>query len=151
MKRQLRRFVNDSSGANLVEAAIVTPPLLFLTFAICDFATVFFVYLALESGVTQATRAAVTGSQAGGRAATLMSAMRDATPALTIPNEAFTFSHLSPGASAWVSGPGGPDDIEKMTVDYTWKLMTPVLRPLFPGGDVRIRVESARKNEWRFE
>lgn len=151
MKRQLRRFLNDTGGANLIEAAIVTPPLMFLTFAICDFATVFFVYLALESGVTQATRAGVTGSQAGGRAATLISAMRDATPALTIPNEAFTFSHLPPGGSAWVSGPGGPDDIEKMTVDYTWKLMTPVLRPLFPGGDVRIRVESSRKNEWRFE
>ena len=85
MKRQLRRFVSDTSGANLVEAAVVTPPLLFLTFAICDIATVFFVYLSLESGVTQATRGGVTGNQAGSRAASLMSAMRDATPALTIP------------------------------------------------------------------
>ena len=65
MKQQLRRFGDDVSGANLVEAAIVTPPLLLLTFAICDFAAVFFVYLALESGVTQATRAGVTGNQAG--------------------------------------------------------------------------------------
>lgn len=150
MKRPLRRFVSDVSGANLVEAAIVTPPLLLITFALCDFAAVFFVYLSLESGVTQATRAGVTGNQ-GGREASLMKAMRDATPALTIPGEAFTFSHLSPGGSTWISGAGGPDDVEKLTVNYTWKLMTPVLRPMFPGGEVRIRVESSRKNEWRFE
>jgi hypothetical protein len=29
--------------------------------------------------------------------------------------------------------------------------MTPLMRPLFPGGAIHIRVESARKNEWRFE
>ena len=150
MTRRLRRFLTDRSGANLVEAAIVTPLLLLVTFAICDLSTLFFVYLSLESGVTQATRAGVTGGS-GAREAALKGAMRSATPVLTIPDEDFTFSHLSPGASTWASGAGGPDDIDKMTVTFTWKLMTPVLRPFFPGGDVRIRVESARKNEWRFE
>lgn len=77
--------------------------------------------------------------------------MRDATPVLTIPDDAFTFSHLPPGGSSWISGAGGPDDIDKVTVTLTWHLMTPVLRPFFTGGDVRMRVESARKNEWRFE
>ena len=150
MTRRLRRLVRDRSGANLLEAAIATPLLLLLTFAIADFSMLFFVYLALENGVTQATRAGVTGHQ-GAREAALKGAMRDATPALTIPDGAFTFSHLSPGASGWTSGAGGPDDIDKMTVDYTWTLMTPMLRPLFPGGEVHIRVESSRKNEWRFE
>jgi hypothetical protein len=28
--------------------------------------------------------------------------------------------------------------------------MTPLLGPLFPGGALHIRVESARKNEWKF-
>lgn len=150
MTRRLRRLVRDRSGANLLEAAIATPLLLLLTFAIADFSMLFFVYLALENGVTQATRAGVTGHQ-GAREGALKSAMRDATPALTIPDSAFTFSHLSPGASGWTSGAGGPDDIDKMTVDYTWTLMTPLLRPMFPGGEVHIRVESSRKNEWRFE
>ena len=151
MRRRLWRLVRDKSGTNLVEAALVTPLLLLLTFSLVEFATVFFVYLALENGVTQATRAGVTGSQAAGRAESLMGAMRDATPVLTIPDGAFTFSHLPPGASAWVGGPGGPGDIEKMTVDYDWRLLTPVLRPLFPQGEVHIRVESSRKNEWKFE
>ncbi len=149
MKR-LRRFIGESAGANLVEAAIVTPLLLVLTFGIVDFSTLFFVYLALEHGVTEATRANVTGNT-GARQASLIAAMRANTPVLTIPDTNFTFSHLSPGGAGWVDGPGGPDDIDKLTVDYSWTPMTPVLRPLFPGGAVHIRVESARKNEWKFQ
>jgi len=151
MTRRLRRLLGDVSGANLVEAAIATPLVLLLTFSIVDFASVFFVYLALEHGVTEATRAGVTGGAAGAREASLIQAMRAATPALTIPDGAVTFSHLSPGGSGWVSGAGGPDDIDKVTVNYTWRLMTPILRPMFPDGSVHIRVESSRKNEWRFE
>jgi hypothetical protein len=151
MTRRLRRLVGDASGANLLEAALVTPLVLLLTFSIVDLAMVLFVYLALENGVTQATRAGVTSAPGGGRAESLKQAMREATPTLTIPDDAFTFSHLPPGASAWVGGPGGPDDVERITVDYRWQLLTPVLRPLFSGGAVHMRVESSRKNEWRLE
>ena len=150
MTRRLRQFVGDTAGANLIEAAIATPLLMILTFSLCDFGTMFFVYLALENGVTQATRAGVTGTT-GSRQGALMQAMRDATPTLTIPDQDFTFSHLPPGASTWVSGPGGPDDIDKIAVDYTWPLMTPILRPFFSTGDIRIHVESSRKNEWKFQ
>ncbi len=51
----------SSKGANLVETAMVIPLLLLLTFAVVDFATLFYVYLALENGVSSATRYAVTG------------------------------------------------------------------------------------------
>lgn len=148
--QRLRRLVRDRSGASLLEAALVTPLLMLLTFGIVDFSMLFFVYLALEHGVTEATRANVTGNT-GDRQTSLMQAMRANTPALTIPDEDFSFSHLSPGASGWVAGPGGPDDIDKLTVDYNWSLMTPLLAPLFPGGALHIHVESARKNEWKFQ
>jgi Flp pilus assembly protein TadG len=58
------RFRRGTSGSNLVEAAIITPLLLMLTMAIVDFASVFYVYLALENGVSSATRYAVTGNLA---------------------------------------------------------------------------------------
>src|SRR5689334_840797 len=132
MRQRLRRLAGDKTGASLIEAAIATPLLLLLTFAICDLSTLFFVYLALENGVTEATRAGVVGTS-GSREGALMQAMRDATPTLTLPDQAFTFSHLPPGASSWVSGAGGPDDIDKMTVNYTWALMTPLMRPFFSG------------------
>ena len=80
-----------------------------------------------------------------------MKAMRDATPTLTIADAAFAFSHLSPGAGAWTTGAGGPNDIEKVTVTYPWPLLTPLVKVFFPGGQVMLTVESAMKNEPRFE
>jgi Flp pilus assembly protein TadG len=152
--------LRDATGANLVEAAIVTPLLLLLTFSIVDFASLFYVDLALENGVSVATRYGVTGNQMAdpsnptvtlSRTDSIKMAMRQATPTLTLDDSAFTFSHMSPGATTWAAGPGGPNDIEKVTVDYTWNIMTPLLKPFFTGGQIHFTVESAMKNEGRFQ
>ena len=104
------RVFRGEKGATMLEAALVTPVLLLLTFAIVDFAGMFYAYLALENGVSQATRYAVTGqlmddpSNPGtplSRVDSIKAAMRQATPTLTIPDTAFTFSHLPVGASSW--------------------------------------------------
>jgi len=60
--RRLFTRLRDTSGGSLVEAALITPLLLLLTFGIMEFATMFYVYLALENGVSQATRYGVTGN-----------------------------------------------------------------------------------------
>lgn len=157
--RWFLRRCRDDRGANLIEAAVITPLLLLLTFSTIDFGALFYVYLALENGVSQATRYAVTGNQMSdpgspgnflSRDASIKAAMRQATPTLTLPDGAFSFSHMSPGGGAWVGGTGGPDDIEKVAVNYTWNIMTPLMRPFFPGGVVTLHVESAMKNEPRF-
>lgn len=153
--RGLRRL-RDSRGATLIEAAIVTPLLLLLTFSCMDFASIFYVYLSLENGVSQATRYGVTGNLMDdpanpgtplSRAGSMMAAMRIATPTITLPDSAFSFSHMTPGGGSFVGGIGGPGDIEKLTVDYTWNIMTPVLRPFFSGGQIHFTVDSAMKNE----
>lgn len=148
----LRRLA-DARGANLVEAALVTPLLLLLTFSVVDFASLFYVYLALENGVSQASRYSVTGQQEAGmtREDSIKLAMRHATPTLTLADDVFTFSHLPVGGGAWVAGAGGPADIGKVTVTYTWTLMTPLLRPFFDDGRIDLVVESAMKNEPRFD
>lgn len=153
MRPVLRRFLTATSGVSLVEAAFITPLLVFLTLSMAEFAVLFHIYLSLENGVTQATRYGVTGNQMEelSREDSLRSAMRQATPTLTIADEAFSFSHLPPGATVWTDGTGGPDDVEKMTVDYNWTVVNPMLRPLFSGGQMHFRVESSRKNERRFE
>ena len=147
------RRLRDSKGATLVEAAIITPLLLLLTFSAIDFAALFFVDLSLQNGVNQATRFAVTGNLMQGlsRENSIRTAMRQSTPTLTLADNAFTFSHLSSGAGGWVGGTGAPSDIEKVTVDYTWQIMTPLLRPFFPNGQVNFRVESSMKNESLFQ
>ena len=57
--------------------------------------------------------------------------MRTATPTLTIPDSAFTFSHLPSGGTAFVGGVGGPGEVEKVTINYTWTFFTPLMRPFF--------------------
>ena len=158
MARQLSRRLfgrlRSSKGATLVEAAIIVPLLLTITFSIVDFGALFYVYLALENGVSQATRTAVTGTLlddgSGGtldRAGTIMAVMRQSTPNLTIPDGAFTFEHMPVGGSSFTGGVGGPEEIEKVTVDYTWTVLTPILRPFFTNGQVHFRVSSMMKNE----
>ena len=150
--RNIRRL-RDSKGTNLVEAAIITPLLLLLTFGIVDFSSMFYCYLALENGVSQATRFGITGAAVAGetRQESIMAAMRRATPTLTIPDAAFTFRHMPAGGTAWVSGTGGPNAIENVQVQYTWEFMTPIIRPFFSGGRVTLRVASTMKNEGRFD
>lgn len=151
--RKIRRL-GDSKGANLIEAAIITPLLLLLTLAIVDFSSMFYAYLALEHGVSQATRLAITGrtlTDAGGaamsREASIKFRMRDSTPTLTIPDSAFQFSFMAPSTAVWANGLGGPGDVGRVTVDYTWEFMTPLIRPFFTGGQVNLRVQSTMKNE----
>lgn len=160
--RLVRRIVvaRDATGATLIEAAIVTPLLLLLTFSIADFGSLFYVYLALENGVSQATRYAITGNVLDdpgnpgtklSRPDTIKAAMRSATPTLTIPDADFTFQHMPVGASGWLSGTGGPGDIEKVTINYDWTLLTPLLRPFFAGGKLTFSVQSTMKDESRFQ
>jgi Flp pilus assembly protein TadG len=148
----MRRRLRDATGTSIVEAALVTPLLLLLTLAMMDFGSLFYVYLALENGVSQATRYSVTGNQAPGltREDSIKKAMRDSTPTLTIPDSAFAFSYLRPGGS-WQSGAGGPNDVQKVTVIYSWPLLTPLVRPFFANGQAQLTVESAMKNEPRFQ
>jgi Flp pilus assembly protein TadG len=154
------RRLRDHTGSTLVEAALVTPLVLLLTFSIIEFASLFYVYLALENGVSQATRYAVTGNlmddpeNAGtplSREGSIKAALREATPTLTISDADLTFSHLPPGGNAWLSGTGGPGDIEKVTVNHTWTFFTPLMRPFFEDGQITLEVESSMKNEGRFQ
>jgi Flp pilus assembly protein TadG len=148
------RRLRDDKGANIIEAAIMTPLLLLLTFAIVDFSSMFYAYLALEHGVSQATRLAITGqtlaTPSGGtqdRQGSIKQRMRESTPTLTIPDSAFSFSFMAPGSSSWQSGLGGPGDIGRVTVTYNWSFMTPLIRPFFSGGAMTLSVQSTMKNE----
>jgi Flp pilus assembly protein TadG len=150
---RLTRRLKDAKGSNIVEMALVLPLLFLLTFSIVDFASMFYVYLALENGVSQAGRYGVTGNVLPGksREESIREAMRGATPTLTIDDGAFTFSHIVPGSVNWLPGTGQPSEISRVRVTYTWALMTPFIREFFPDGQINIAVESAMLNEPRFD
>ena len=154
--RGIVRRVRDTAGTSVVEAAIITPLLLLLTFSIVDFGALFYVYLALENGVSQATRFAVTGNLLDdplhpgtnlSRDESIKLAMRNATPTLTIADGAFTFSHMAPGGAAWLGGSGGPNELAKVSIGYTWRFFNPMMSAFFAGGQITLNVDSAMKNE----
>ena len=150
---RLVRRLKDSRGANIVEMALVMPLLFLLTFSIVDFSSLFYVYLALENGVSQAGRFGVTGNVSGGlsREDSNRQAMRQATPTLTIDDDDFTFSHQTPGNGVWQAGSGSPGDVSKVNVTHNWKLMTPFIAEFFASNMITIKVESAMLNEPRFD
>ena len=63
-------------------------------------------YLALGNGVAQASRYGLTGQVVAGesRETSIKMAMRNATPTLTLKDEAFTFTHLPVGGNTWGRG-----------------------------------------------
>jgi Flp pilus assembly protein TadG len=153
LSRRVFRRLSDSKGNTLIEAAIVIPLLLLVTLAIVDFSALFYVHLALQNGVSQATRYGVTGNVITGKTRdySIMAAMRDSTPTLTLDDSAFVFTHLTPGGSVWLGGSGAPGDIEKVTVNYNWQIITPLIRPFFTNGEINFSVESSMKNESKFQ
>jgi Flp pilus assembly protein TadG len=160
VRRPFSRRAVSATGSTLLEAAIITPLLLLLTFSIVDFASMFYVYLALENGVSQATRFAVTGNvmddpnnpgSSLSRDDSIKAAMRNATPTLTLDDSAFSFAHMPIGGSSWTGGSGGPGEIQKVTVNYTWKFFDPMMGAFFTDGQISLTVDSAMKNESRFQ
>jgi hypothetical protein len=156
----IKKFIRDCGGNNLIEGALVTPLLLMLTFGIVDFATMFYVYVSMESGISQATRFAVTGATKDdpdnpgtplGSESTIKAAMAEAAPTLDIDSMTFSFSHMAPGATSWAGGAGGPGDIRKVTVEYSWQPLTPILGQLLTDGNLSMTVESAMKLEPKWE
>jgi hypothetical protein len=147
------RRLRDADGQSMLEAAIITPLLLLLTIGIMEFGSAFYVLLALQNGANQATRFGITGNTLPGssRVDSIKAAMRNATPALTIPDNAFSFSHLPAGGSVFVGGTGAPGEVEKVTVTYSWTFFTPLMRPFFPSGRMTLQVDSTMRNEPRFE
>jgi hypothetical protein len=151
--RRLSMRLRDTEGANMVEAAIVLPIVLLLTFGTIEFSSVFYAYLTLQNGVSQATRYGVTGNTNGSmsRIDSIKNAFRQATPTLVVPDSAFRFEHMPPGGSAWLGGTGAPGEVEKVTVTYTWAFFTPLMRPFFPTNRMIITVDSVMRNESRFQ
>lgn len=142
-------------GQNLVETAIVLIPLLLLTFGIVDFAGLFYAYLALENGVSQATRYAVTGqtmtvTDSSGntttlsRLASITQALQNATPTLDVSKMTITSTNLS-NSSGTATGDAG--DIIRIDVTYTWNIITPIIKPFFTNGKITLETSSTMKCE----
>jgi hypothetical protein len=150
---KLRR---SEKGQALVEAALVLPLLLLLLFTIMDFSYLFFVYQSMENGVSQATRYGITGQQkpdpenAGYNLSipdSMKLIMRENNSFIVLNDSDFKFEYLDLEGAAWYPGIGGPGKIYRMTVNYKYEFITPLLGRLFTGGGINLRVSSTMKSE----
>ena len=138
----------SSPGQALIETAIGIVLLLLLTFSVMDAAMLFFTYLTLQNGVTEATRFAVTGQSPNDadhptqHEDAIMQVMRNATPGLALADSEFSFYDITTQSP----GTGGPSHIIQVTV--THPLQLPIAWPLAGnGGVITLRVSATMRNE----
>jgi Flp pilus assembly protein TadG len=143
------RRLKDDDGANLVEAALVLPLVLWVIFAGVEFGGIIYAQMTLQNGVTLATRYAITQQVMAGktRQASILYTLNADTPSLTIDPSTVTFTHLIPGTSTWVAGDGAPGSIEKVAVDYSWHLQTPFMPYILGASSITLHAEASMKNE----
>jgi hypothetical protein len=144
----------SEKGQTLVEAAMILILLLFMLFAVIDFSILFYVYQSMEHGISEATRYGITGQQLPdpenpgfflSREDSIKTVMREKNPIITLDDSCFVFEHWT--GTGWTAGSGGPNDISRLTVNYNWRPITPLISVLFPGGQIPLRVSATMKNE----
>jgi hypothetical protein len=131
----------------LIETGIVVTLLVLCTFTIVDFGRLFWALLAVQNGVAEGTRFAVTNREFAGldRAESIRRAIRDATPGFSIDDDDVVFFNVSTGQSG---SSGDPSETIRVTVEQDFQFITPVVGELFgEGGVFRFGVSSTMRNE----
>ncbi len=142
--------LRSNRGQAFIETGIAIIVLLGFVFSVIDAATLFWTYMTLESGVTEATRFAVTGqtlTDSGGnalsRADSIKLAMRTEAPGMTIPDGEFDFFDVTTNSA----GTGAPNDVIRVTITHPYRPVFPILFLASPNGVFTITVSSTMKNE----
>ena len=153
-KLTLKKAPEGESGQTLVEFALLLPLIVVVLLAIMEFGAMFYVNLTMQNAVRQGARYAVTGqTQAGfSRRASLENKIRFYSNGLYDKHpHTLTTSKVTPGSSTYTNltgaqvGKGG--DIIMVQLDYTWPLMTPVLKPFFRNNKYVFTVKATMANE----
>jgi TadE-like protein len=143
-------------GQSATEFALALPIFFVLIFGVMDFGRMFFIQESIQQAVEAGVRYASTGNhQSGTNPSTGSSYTRIQSITNYINTQAST--PISMGASmgslqiSSVTGgagsPGGPGDIETISVTTTITLMTPVISRFFPNGKYSFTSSSTIKNE----
>jgi Flp pilus assembly protein TadG len=151
--QQTRHSFRWPPGQALVETAIGIVLLVLVTLSIVDAAWLFYGYLTLQNGVTEATRFAVTGQSMDdpsnpasplSHKDAIMHFMRSVTPGIDIEDSEFGFTDLT---DPTVQGVDVPTHVIQVTVTHRWPLINPMLRPFVGGDSITLRVSATMKNE----
>jgi hypothetical protein len=134
-----------------VEFAFVLPLFVALVVGVFEFGRLFYLRLTIHSAVREASRFTVTGNvlpdpdkpgEFLSRIDSIILRLRSAAPGLDL-----TPSHVEVIGPKGSGDPGGPGDVVTIRVEYDIDLITPVVRPVFPGGTHRYSVAVVSQNE----
>jgi hypothetical protein len=134
-------------GSVLVEAALLLPILFVAVFGIVEFGRFFFSKISIENATREAGRFAVTGnlladprnpSRDLSRPDAIKQYLADQAVGVTIDQARIS---ISP------SDGGGPGDIVRITVEYTFDFAIPLIAEFFPNGRFLIQYTTVMRNE----
>ena len=152
----------DRKGQALVEFAMALLVFLPLLLAVIELGIMFYVNLTMQHAVREGTRYAVTGQSKPGsdRMLSLIRVISDSSNGLYDKNlhdpkdpvvsvvspTQVTFNNFT--GTPTTGTPGAANDIIVVRLDYSWALLTPVLKPFFSDGKYTFTVRSTMKNEF---
>jgi Flp pilus assembly protein TadG len=159
--KKMIKFVRDEKGAAIVEFALVAILVFGLLFAIVDLGMMFYVNLTMQHAVREGARFAITGNDEDtGLRESVKARIRNSSVGLCnnsrCPDSKIHFFVLESGSLvALPTDPGdpqsllvgAPQQIIVIRVDYSWPLLTPLLRPFFPNGNYNFTVGATMRNE----
>lgn len=152
----------NQKGQTTVEFALTVVVFLAFVFALVDFALMFYVNLTMQHAVREGARYAITGQggQNGNqRRSALLHKIRESSNGLyeknANPRPAPSVSVVAPASTAAfdnytgrpVDDTGRPGEIIIVSLAYSWPLLTPVLRGVFPNGRYDFVVRATMRNE----
>lgn len=153
--------IKNIKGQSTIEFALAAILLLVLLFAIIDLAAMFYVNLTMQHAVREGARYAITGRSDLGadRRSALIAKIKGQSMGLYDKNihnprdpsisvirpSGVTFSNYS--GTPVTGDPGQAGETIVVSLTYTWPLMTPLMKPFFPGGAYTFTVKTTMRNE----
>ena len=149
-------------GQTTVEFGIVAGLLLLVLFAVIDLALLFYVNLTMQYAVSEGARYAVTGNSDLGtdRRSALIEKIRECShglydqnqhdpkdPTISVVDDPVQIAYIGYSSNKVSGDPGKPGQIFIVSLTYSWRLLTPLIRPFFPNGEYTFTVKSTMRNE----
>jgi hypothetical protein len=137
--------LRSRSGQALVEFTLVLPLLLVLFFSIIEFSLYFYTRVSLRHVVRESARFAVTGNVLIDSVGIPMSRAKSVEQMILTGAPAV---NLTPSNITMVPADGGgPGDVVRIEVRYTYAAKLPPFNLFFPNGRLPINVTTVTKNE----
>jgi Flp pilus assembly protein TadG len=147
----------NKKGQTTLEFALTALVLFTFLFALIDLSILFYVTLTMQNTVREGVRQVVIGPRGNGDlrsalkntikdfAGTLYdkNANEDKDPTVVVRDQR-NFANYS---GSVVPDTGGASQVIMVRMTYSWPLLTPVLKPFFPGGKYTFTVRTTMRNE----